>query len=157
MKKTRIDFSGLEDLEKKLKTLESSSVDFGYVNSGIHSKAGIPYASLAALLEWGNDKIPPRPAFRDSIERLKVKHKGFEYFVGPELGRYMMTRTTSPKRVYDETGKYLVDIYRTSMEDWFINGSMNRKNAQLTIELKGFNKPYVETGELVNHVDYRIR
>ncbi len=157
MKKTRVDYSGLVDLEKKLKTLESSSVDFGYVNSGIHSGAGIPYASLAALLEWGNDKIPARPAFRDTIERLKAQRKGFEFFVGPVLGQYITSNTSSPKRVYDEAGSYLSDIYKTTMEDWFIHGSKNRRNAQLTIELKGFNKPYVETGELVNHVDYRIR
>ena len=154
--KTHLDMSGIVELEKKLAALESKQVDWGYVNGGIHSKAGIPYANLAMLLEYGGFNIPSRPAFRDSIERLKSNHTAFEFFVQPEVNKYLLSKSQNPHNILKVSGEYLSDRYKGSMEDWVLNGSQNRSNARTTTDLKGFNQPFVETGELISHVDYRI-
>lgn len=153
--RTHLDMSGIAELEKKLAALESKQVDWGYVNGGIHSKAGIPYANLAMLLEYGGFNIPSRPAFRDSIERLKSNHLRFESSVKPFLGQYLIDKK-SLQSVLGIAGTHLSNRYSESMEYWVINGSDNRDNKDSTIAIKGFNQPFVETGELISHVDYRI-
>jgi len=154
--KTHLDMSGIVELEKKLAALESKQVDWGYVNGGVHSKAGIPYASLATMIEFGlGPGMPPRPAFRDHVERLKSNYLRFESSVKPFLSQYLEDKQ-SVHRVLDVAGTHLANRYSESMEYFIINGSENRNNKDSTVAIKGFDQPFVETGELISHVDYRI-
>lgn len=155
--KAHLNLSGLKKLEQKLVALESKKVEWGYVTPGIHSQAGIPYANLAKLLEYGGFNIPSRPAFRDHVQKLMTSDVAFKHFVQPSVNKYLSGPSNNPTAIFNTAGGYLAEMYKGSMEDWVLNGSQYRNNHRTTIDLKGFNQPFVESGELISHVNYRVR
>lgn len=157
---TQLDKSGLEAIKKKLKRLESQEVEWGFLG-GTHSQAKMPYAQLAMILEFGGKSsdgytIPPRPAFRESVQELRHS-RGFRDYVMRSLEKYLTNSpNASAKPFLQACGEYLEQSYRSSMINWHMNGSQYQSNAAWTIAEKGFDQPYVESGELVQNVEYRI-
>lgn len=157
---TKLDMSGLKEIKKKLGNLERDKVEWGFLG-GTHSQANIPYASIAWELEFGGKSsdgyiIPPRPAFRESIQELRLSN-GFKDYVRVSFSKYLHgPSSTSPKHFLEDCGEYLKESYRSSMANWHTEGSQNRSNAPWTIKEKGFDQPYVESGELLQNVKFRI-
>lgn len=161
--KSHLDMSGLKALEKKLKDLERNQVEFGYPEgSGQHSDAKMPYAELATILEWGarNENgytIPPRPAFRQTIQDLKTSHSEFESEVRPYFKAFLENKSQGPMPLVKASAGHVTGRYQYTMEFWYIEGNKNNRNAPLTTALKGHNMPYVDTGELIRNANYRIK
>jgi len=152
-----LDTSGIKRLQKDLKKLEKGSVDFGYPEPDVHEPSGLTYGHLASILEWGiRDKIPPRPALRQTVETFKTDKTGYETAVKASLERFLESKNRIADAVYRASGEHLSDQYADTMDDWRTIGSRATNNAPLTIDLKGFNKPFEETGELIDNVDYRV-
>ena len=157
------DFKGIAALKRKLRRLEAKKIEWGFLE-GQHSEADMTYAALAWMLEMGvrqengtGWEIPPRPAFRQSIQELRVKG-GFERHAKPYLRAYLSPSGGGNIQPFlDSSGKFLANSYKDSMINWRFNGSAYRHNAKLTIQLKGFDRPYVETGELTQNVQYDIK
>lgn len=88
--------------------------------------------------------IPPRPFFRKMIE-----HKS------PEWGEKMVTLLrandfdTATALVY--MGEHIKGQLRMFIRDW-----KRPPNAASTVRQKGFNNPLIETGHMMNSVDYSV-
>lgn len=159
--KTKLDTSGLEKLKGKLKKIERTEIEWGYFG-GVHSGSGMTYAALAFLLEFGrpatadSGAIPARPAFRQSIQALRLT-SGFDKVLAKAIGGYIRSSSEiAPDAFLKPCGAYLAEHYASTMRNWVNIGTIYRHNAPMTIELKGFDQPFVETGELVQAVDYQI-
>ena len=160
--KSTLDLSGIKKHKSKMKSLESKEVEWGFLE-GQHSKADMSYAALAALLEYGSRNpeggyhIPPRPAFRDLIAKLRTNHKQFELVVQGELSKFIEKPLENPNKLLQLSGQHLVNRYQNNMEFWLVSGSKNTHNAPYTIEMKGFDQPFVETGELIDNVKFKVK
>lgn len=156
------DVKGLNNLKKKMRVLEQKEVHWGFL-SGSHSQADMSYAALAFLLEVGRRNeagsgwdIPPRPAFRQSVSILR-QSESFKKMLSGGLSTYLTEEGTGALSGFlDRTGRYLQNSYEESMINWKVNGTMYQHNRPMTIRLKGFDQPYVETGELTQNVQYQI-
>lgn len=157
---TKLDMSGLKSVKKKLRNLEKDEVEWGFLG-GTHSQANLPYAYIAMLLEFGGKSsdgytVPPRPAFRESVQNLRLSN-GFENYVTRSLSKYLDNGSSvSTEPFLEACGQYLKESYRSSMANWHTEGSQNRSNAPWTIKEKGFDQPYVESGELLQNVEFKI-
>lgn len=154
-----VDLSGLKKLKKDLKKLESQTVEWGFLY-GTHSKADMSFAALAWLLEEGSRSnsggwsIPPRPAFKSTISTIQHS-PSFEHEMSKKVGNYIYGKSSSTY-LMNELGDFAVDLHKDTMLSWITSGSQNRHNSPVTISIKGFDKPFTETGELVQNVKYRI-
>lgn len=159
--KSTLDLSGLKSHLKHMKALEIKSADVGYF-SGRHSKANMSYAELAALLEYGSRSsqggyaIPPRPALRDLASKMRASSAEFEADLSKVIMSYIENNSASTSYLMNETANHFKKRYQYNMYNWRYVGSQNKNNAPLTIALKGFNRPYEETGELIRNVQTRI-
>lgn len=155
--KAVLDTSGIKALKRDLKQLEKATVDFGYPTPSIHKPSGLTYGYLASLLEWGiRGKIPARPALRDTTESLQVSTKRFELALQGPLSMFLEGSSSSLNNILQTSGSHLSSRYAQTMDNWLLNGSNAKDNAQLTIDLKGFNKPFEESGDLINNTDFKI-
>jgi len=152
--KAHLDLSGIKKLKNKLQKLEQTEVEWGFL-SGQHSKAEISYASLAWLLEEGNNKIPPRPAFKQTVAGLRTSHVAYEAEV-KHFYKNFLEGTGSAYGIAQASGKHVTETHKDTMYNWVIDGVANQHNAPETISLKGFDMPFVETGELIQNVTYKI-
>lgn len=155
--KAVLDTSGIKALKRDLKELEASTVDFGYTTPSIHKPSGLTYGHLARILEWGiRGKIPARPALRDTTESLQVSTKRFELAIQQPLSMFLEGSSSALNSLLETSGSHLSSRYSQTMDNWLLNGSRKRDNADDTIDLKGFNKPFEESGELIANTDYKI-
>ena len=157
--KVHLDTSGIKKLKSKLRSLSNKKVDWGYPEgAGEYSTADMPYAELASMLEWGvRGRIPPRPALRESIEDLQVNRKDFENNIEPYIKDFLISETGSADKVANKSGEYLKESYQHKMEFWYIEGSQNKHNAPLTKALKGHDRPYIDTGELIKNATFNVK
>lgn len=103
---------------------------------------GTPVAAVAARNEFGGGKVPPRPFMRTCIEKRK---RLWRKIVQDNLAKNPDIRTTLAE---------LADQMVLDLQD-FIRIWTNPPNAPSTIAKKGFNDPLVDTGRMMNSVDWR--
>lgn len=158
--KVSLDMSGLKSLKKNLNKLGSSTVSWGFFG-GHHSEADMSYAALAWLLEEGTRSsnhgyaIPPRPAFKQMLSELRTNHKGYEYDTAYAYKGFL-EGATDYKVILTASGEYLSGYHQDTMYNWVTDGLNAQHNSPVTVGLKGFDRPFVETGELIQNVAYRI-
>lgn len=155
----KLETKGLDELKKNVKKLDKRSIDWGFLE-GTHSGSGLTYASLASILEYGainnnGNSIPPRPAFGDFVNSLQASPKQYELAVQKHFSDLVTGAVKTPEKILEVSGEHLTSRHKTKMEYWIVGGSSNIRNAPLTVSLKGFNQPFVDSGELVESVDYR--
>lgn len=159
--KAKLDTSGIKDLRRRLRKLNGKSIEWGFLE-GTHSTADMTYAALAEILEYGTRSnnhgyaIPPRPAFRSLITKLQTSHAAYEAEVGKHYSDFIEGRTKTPYKIFTESGEHVVGRHKDTMYSWVSDGSINQDNSEITIEMKGFNMPFVESSELVQNVTYKI-
>jgi hypothetical protein len=64
---------------------------------------------------------------------------------------------SDPYKIFEVSGEHLVDRHGDTMYNWLSSGTMNNDNAETTVGLKGFNMPFVESGELIESISYRVK
>lgn len=146
----KLDLKGLRDLESGLERVRRQSVDFGYPEATMHSYSGMTHGELATKLEFGSGNIPARPAFRQTLESLVASKGAFEKVVSVPVRKFLVSRNHISDSIFRSAGEYLSEAYANTMDNW------PRDNAPATRANKGFNKPFEETGELIDSVDYRV-
>lgn len=107
---------------------------------------GTPVAMIAAIHNWGAPKanIPPRPFFTDM-----VRSKSPEW--GPATGELLVANDFDALKTLQMVGEAVVGQLRQAIVD------MNAPPlAESTIARKGFAKPLVDTGHMLNSVDYAV-
>ena len=105
---------------------------------------GQPVAAVAAWNEYGTATIPMRPFFRNMVA---AKSKEWPEGIATQLRltRYDVNLTLQ------RTGAAIRGQLQQSIRD-----TNSPPNAPYTIEKKGFNNPLLDTGHMLNSVDYEV-
>lgn len=157
-KNAELNLSGLDHLEKKLKNLSKKEVEWGYPDgAGMHSQAKLPYATVAAMQEWGTKKIPSRPALRETVQDLKTAKYEFTKELAPYYKVFLEQKTQTDTLLVNASGHHLVGRYQNKMMFWYVDGSKNNRNAPLTYFFKGHAMPYVDSGELIRNATFIVK
>lgn len=144
------DLSVWNNLKKGFIRASSEDVKVGWINSSYGpDNDNLHHAQVAQWIEEGvaSQNIPPRPFMRVGLPNA-LKGVDKESFKALALSVATGEQTLKPlKAVGVETSKTLAGV----MEGW-----TTPMNAPMTIELKGFNNPLVETHELIDEITYMV-
>ncbi|HEY6030505.1 MAG TPA: hypothetical protein VIU44_08080 [Gaiellaceae bacterium] len=107
---------------------------------------GTPVALVAAVQNFGAPSrgIPPRPFFSDMVAAKKEQW-------GPTLGAALQHADFDGPKALQVMGDQIAGDLRQSIKD---TDSPPLKPA--TIRRKGFDKPLVDSGHMLNSVDYEV-
>ena len=136
----------LERIRRSLLKVARSHVDVGFFDGRPHPKTGESEATVAAINEFGveSENIPERPFMAATARNTKVGQA-----LAIELNRNL--RTLGSLFRWSQVGEFYAREVKQTIEDFTFP-----PNAPLTISLKGFDNPLVESGHLKNHVQTRI-
>lgn len=117
----------------------------GNVRRAAAPSGGQPVAMIAAFNEFGTGKSPPRPFFRNMIAAKQAEWpKGIA--VQLKETNYNVARTL------DRTGMAIAGQLRQSIVD-----TNSPALSPRTIARKGFSKPLVDTGHMLQSVDHEVK
>lgn len=134
-----------ESLRKAYAKKNADDIYGAFKGSSNEDAVSVPM--VAAIQEFGAPSrgIPPRPFFRNM-----VAEKQDEW--APAIGDLLKKTKFNVIKTLKLTGEAISGQLRQSIRD------MNSPpNAQSTIERKGSSKPLVDTGHLLNSVDYDVK
>jgi hypothetical protein len=134
----------LSQIAKQLSRPESVRVGF---LEGAHYPDGTPVGLVAAVNEYGAPSrgIPPRPFFRNMIA-----DKSADW---PEaLGKTLQATGLDQTKALELMGQGVAAQLRQSIVE-----TDSPPLAQSTIDRKGSSKPLVDTGVMLNSIDYEIK
>lgn len=130
--------------------LESAKSKGAYV--GIPSEADEPVedgeefnlASLAAVLEFGNERIPSRPFLRQTLAENKEKYT--------DLFSQLFKQGVEISQIYEQIALMAQGDVQLNIDkgNWIAN-------AQSTIKRKGSSKPLIDTGRLRQSITGVVR
>lgn len=108
---------------------------------------GTPVAMIAAIQNWGAPRagIPPRPFFSNMIAAKQPEW-------GPAIGALLRANNYDALRTLQQAGEAVAGQLRQSIVD-----TNAPPLAESTIARKGFSTPLVETGHMLNSVDYEVK
>lgn len=147
----KIDNSVWEKLKKNMLQANEVAGELGWDGQqyGLNHD-NLPMAQVASWIEEGvaSQNIPPRPymrvGLRDALKKGENKQQ-FDMMVKAVMdGRSVMQAYRTSTDAFENT-------LRKVMLDWD-----SPANAALTVALKGFNDPLVETGELIANVNFKV-
>jgi len=132
----------LAQMAAKLK--EPGTLRVGFLE-GATAPNGDSLALRAFRLEFGTDKMPPRPAFRNMIAA-----KAGEW---PQGIAYQLKATNYDLRLtLERTGEAIKGQLKESYLDLW-----SPPLAASTIAKKGFDKPLIEHGDTINAIAWEVR
>lgn len=132
----------LDNIAKKIQ-------DAGLLRVGFLENAKYPdgtqVAEVAAKNEYGSVDNPMRPYFRTMI---KEKRAGWSV----SLSNIMVATNFDVDQAFQQMGEGIKGQLQQSIRDW-----ATPPNSTETIARKGFNKPLIDTGHMLNSVSYDYR
>ena len=139
-------------MKANLMKAKDSSIKVGFFDEFYGSENdNLPVAQVAQWQEEGTDKIPMRPFMRAGFMIKNIEKLGW---LTPEV-KGMISAVAlgnmSWNQMYHKLGPVFVKIMQKEIELWQIP-----MNAPLTVELKGFNNPLIDSGKMLDSVEYRI-
>ena len=107
---------------------------------------GTPVALVAAVQEFGSpvNGIPPRPFFRNMIAAKQDEW-------GPAIADLIVDNDYDMTATLEVAGQAIAGQLRQSIID-----TNAPPLAQSTVDRKGFDKPLVDTGHMLNSVDSQV-
>ena len=141
-----------EAMKKNLKKGKGVSVNVGFFDEYYGPENdNLPVAYIASIQEEGTDKIPRRSFIRNGFMEDNIKTLSW---ITPEV-KAMVSAVAlgqlSWNQLYHKLGPVFVEIMKKEIELWQIP-----MNAPKTVELKGFNNPLIDTGRMLDSVEYRV-
>jgi hypothetical protein len=143
--------TGGERLQAKLREIAgdlagADEVDVGFL-AGSTYPDGTSTSMVAAIHEFGAPKagIPPRPFFRSMIAAKAPKW-------GEQMGKVLNATGFNATATLEGMGALIKGQLQRSIRD-----IKEPPLSQATIDAKGFDKPLIETGHMVNSVDYEVK
>lgn len=106
---------------------------------------GTPVAAVAAYNEFGTATIPPRPFMRNTIAHNQPRW-------GELLGATLKATGYSARNALDMAGEKMASQMQIE-----IKNMETPPNAPRTIERKGFDKPLIDTGHMLNSVSHEVK
>ena len=136
----------LERIRRTLIKAARAHTDVGFFDGRPHPKTGESVATVAAINEFGVPElnIPERPFMAATARTTEVGKS-----IAQELKRNLSTQRGAFR--WSVVGRFYAGEVKATIEDF-----SQPANAPLTISLKGFDNPLVETGYMMNHVQNRI-
>ena len=134
----------LQDIAKKVGT---KYVDVGFL-AGAKYSDGTPVAQVAFWNEFGHageHPSPPRPFFRNCIGAHGGEWPG-------ELGRAVKAANGDGAKALAVMGEAIAGEIQES-----ITSLTSPALAASTIQRKGFNKPLIDTGQMLRSVDFEVK
>lgn len=119
----------------------------GVLEGAGHNREGIPIATYAHSNEFGTEKIPPRSFLRSTLDE---KQERYTLDFARVLRRIVEGKIS--KAALAEIG---VRVQNDIKE--MITNINSPPNAPMTIALKGFDNPLIETGLMRNKIDHDVR
>ncbi|WP_312990828.1 hypothetical protein [Atlantibacter hermannii] len=144
-------FSGGDALERKLAEMAEKLGEGKVLRVGFLENATYPdgqqVAMVAAANEFGNpaNNQPPRPFFRNMIADNKDNWPD-------DIGRIAQATGFDGEQTLGLMGEHIKGQLQQSIREL-----MEPPLSPVTIEKKGFDKPLIDTGHMLNSVDYDIR
>lgn len=105
----------------------------------------ISIAQVAFWNEYGTVRIPARPAFRTTISKHSKEW-------GDRLGKAVVATNYDGQKALALLGQSMRDDLENEIAQWTTPG-----NAALTIKIKGFDKPLVDSGDMQRAPDYEVK
>lgn len=144
-------FSGGEALEKKLAELaeklgESKTLRVGFLEGATYPD-GKSVAMIAAGNEFGDPAMnrPPRPFFRNMIADKSPQW-------GDDIGNIAVATNYDTSTLLPLMGERIKDQLQGSIREFY-----DPPLSPYTIKEKGFDKPLIRDGVMLNGVDYDIK
>ncbi|HQT79437.1 MAG TPA: hypothetical protein PLD10_20530 [Rhodopila sp.] len=150
-------FTGGAALEAHLREIaqkvrRSGTLEVGFPEGSTYPD-GTPVAYIAAIQEFGtqnagpnhNVTIPARPFFRTMIAEKRNEW-------GPALGQIIVNVRYDTEAALSQLGEGIQGQLQKSIRDW-----TQPPNAASTVAEKGFDKPLIDTGHMVNSVRYVVK
>lgn len=144
-------FSGGEALEKKLAELadrlgESKTLRVGFLEGATYPD-GKSVAMIAAGNEFGDPAMnrPPRPFFRNMIADKSPQW-------GDDIGKIAVETNYDTSTLLPLMGERIKDQLQGSIREFY-----DPPLSPYTIKEKGFDKPLIRDGVMLNGVDYDIK
>ena len=128
----------IKQLIEQLKASGEKAVYVGFpaeFNEGVEGSDNFNLASLAAVLEFGNERIPSRPFLRQTLAENQNKY--IDLFVN------LTGKGISVEQVYEQIALIAQGDVQLNIAkgDWVAN-------AKSTIKRKGSSKPLIDTGKM---------
>lgn len=120
-----------------------AGVEVGFLEDATYPD-GTPVPAVAAWNEYGNGSAPPRPFFRTMIAAESPS------WPGKLAAAYKATGGDGPKAL----ALMGEDIQGALIQS--INDFTTPELAPSTVAAKGFDKPLIDTGHMVNSTGYRV-
>lgn len=142
---------GGDKLEAELQRMAGAVTSAETVKVGFLAGAtypnGTPVAMIAAIQNWGAPRagIPPRPFFSNMIAA-----KSPEW--GPATGALLIANDYDAAKTLAQVGEAVSGQLRQSIID-----TNAPPLAASTVARKGFDKPLVDTGVMLNSIDYEVK
>lgn len=126
--------------------LGNNSLRVGFLEGATYPD-GKPVAMIAAIQEYGapNAGIPPRPFFRNMIA-----NKSSEWPTA--IAGLLRANNYDAEKVLQLTGEAIKGQLQQSIRD-----TNEPPLAPSTIARKGFAKPLIDTGHMLNSVDFEVK
>lgn len=133
----------LNDLARKL--ARPGTLRVGFLEGATYPD-GTPVALVAAVQNFGapSKGIPPRPFFSNMVETKQAEW-------GPALGALLEANDYDADKALKLLGEGIAGQLRQSIVD-----TNSPALAPATVKAKGFAKPLVDTGHMLNSVDYSV-
>lgn len=138
--------SKLRDALNRIGTALKSAtkVEAGFIDRATYPD-GTSVAAVAAFNEFGTSKIPPRPFFRQMIQKNSAK---WPVNLRTALSNTNYDAATSLGLVGQEIQEELQDSIRSNTPP---------PNAPSTVEAKGFDRTLIDTGMMLNSVKHNVK
>lgn len=150
MNKTTDTDKGIKNILAEMAKLNSARVKVGLQDDGeIHKESQMTVASIAAVNEYGSadGRIPSRPAHANAFDDNQGELK--------TLLERLIKGVSEGKISADRAAKILGQDYENKVKE-AIRSLTSPKNAQMTIDAKGFDNPLIATGQTINSVRYIV-
>jgi hypothetical protein len=136
--------AALADLSKKVN--RPAVLQVGFMEGAAYPD-GTPVALVAAINEYGRPSIgqPPRPFFRRAIAAHASEWAG-------ELATLLRANDYDPGPALEVQGRVIQGEIKQSISDL-----TDPPLKPSTVKAKGFSKPLIDTGYMLNSVTYRVK
>ena len=135
------------DIKKMAKNLDKMKVEAGFFSSAIYED-GTSVAEVAMINEYGVPQKgqPPRPFMRQALKKSGEWKKTFDFMVQKDFARGGDFKTP-----FDTLGLVVQGDIKTSIKELTAPAL-----AQSTIDNKGFPKPLIHDGYMLDAVNYEV-
>lgn len=142
-------FLGAEGLSKALEEIAekmSGEVQVGFMNGATYPD-GTPVAAVAFWNEFGvpSHNQPPRPFFRQMIASESPSW-------GPKVAKMAKATDFDGQKVLGLMGEDIKGALQQSIND-FVTPAIKSSTANA----KGFDKPLIDTGHMLNSITYEVK